>query len=131
MLIFLSNATALQIQRLIINETEDLTVTQNEQSSQGRRKLQRNTAIITYREYAQPSLGYKEGSDWWNIIPIILLSLDFVFPPKILFLKVETKYFEITIFAFRKPKNPAFAHFQFDVGNYAFSGCIPFGISQL
>ena len=38
MLIFLSNATALQIQRLIINETEDLTVTQSEQGSQGRRE---------------------------------------------------------------------------------------------
>ena len=38
MLIFLSSATALQIQRLIINETEDLAVTQNEQSSQGRRE---------------------------------------------------------------------------------------------
>jgi len=34
-----------------------------------------------------------------------------VFPPKNnFFLSVETKYFQIKIFAFRKPKNPVFAH---------------------
>jgi hypothetical protein len=37
-LIFLSTVTALQIQRLIINETEDLAVTRTKQSSQGRRE---------------------------------------------------------------------------------------------
>lgn len=64
-------------------------------------------------------MGYKEGPDWWNIIPIILLSLDFMcFPLKTYFFKVEAEYFEIKILAFRKPKNPVFAHiFSFDDDN--------------
>lgn len=48
-------------------------------------KLQCNWGIITYREYAQPSLDYKEGQDWWNIISVILLLWISCFPLQIFF----------------------------------------------